>query len=199
MLEELAAADPNNSKSLREVGFAYYELGKKLIAAKDYAGALESRRKAFTIRETVAAKDPRNAQARFDLAVAFADLSEAYTNTGEIGQAVASAQESLKVFESLVVADPTNVVYSRNIGLCYEKLAEAFVRQASDERLSHGQRLKSWAEARLRYRQGMEVFQELRSTAKLMPADAGQPDRLLAKIKECDEAMQRLKQFPVAR
>ena len=50
-LESLAAADPDNSRARREVGWGYKQLGDALMAAGDYAGALASRQKSLAIKE----------------------------------------------------------------------------------------------------------------------------------------------------
>ena len=75
MLETLSAEYPDNQRARREVGYGYYQLGNTLVEAGDYSSALESRRKAFAIRQEIAVQDPKNAQAIFDLAVAHADVS----------------------------------------------------------------------------------------------------------------------------
>jgi tetratricopeptide (TPR) repeat protein len=193
MLEKLSAEYPDNQRAHREVGYGYYQLGNTFVEAGDYASALESRRKAFAIRQEIAAQDPKNAQAVFDLAVAHADVSEALTTTGSIAEAVDHAQRALSILQELSAADPGNVVYSRNIGLCYEKLAAAFQRLGADGSRSREQRTTDWREARNWYGKAWEVFSDLRDRGTLMPADSGQPMKFETKMRECDEAISSLK------
>jgi serine/threonine protein kinase/DNA-binding SARP family transcriptional activator len=196
ILEKLAAADPNNERAYREVGWGYYQLGQVELAAGNFASALESRRKAFTIREKVAAQDPKNVQARFDLGVAHGDLSEALSATGEYTQALGHAQQALSILQNLAAADPTNAVYQRNVGLCYEKFAQNYAGLGGDEKHSIAQRIKDWTEARSWYRKGADLFSALRNRGILMPADSEQPKKFAAKIQECDDLIARLKNSP---
>src|SRR4030095_6034081 len=138
----------------------------------DYPAALESRRKAFAIRQEIAARDPKNAQASFDLAVAHADLSEALTENGANGEAIDYAGRSLSILQQLSAADPTNVVYSRNIGLCYEKFARALRHLGSDENRPHAERIKDWTDARSWLEKALRLFSDLRNRGTLMPADS---------------------------
>jgi tetratricopeptide (TPR) repeat protein len=163
------------------------------MEAGDYPAALESRQKAFAVRQDIAAQDPQNAQANFDLAVAHADLSEALTVTGASAEALDHAQQSLSILRQLSAADPTNVVYSRNIGLCYEKFAGALTRLGSDERRARDQRIKDWTEARSWFQKGLGLFSDLRDRGTLMPADSEKPKRLTENIQECNDTIARLK------
>ena len=61
MLETLSVEYPDNERARREVGYAYYQLGNTLVEGGDFSGALESRRKAFAIRQQIAAQNPKNA------------------------------------------------------------------------------------------------------------------------------------------
>lgn len=192
MLETLAAADPNDGRARRAVGFAYYQLGNTLFSAGDYPGALEVRRKAFTIREQFAASDLQNAQARFDLAVARVDLAESLTFTGQPRSAVEEASKGLAIFEELVAADPGNAIYSRNVALCEEKLGDACARLGADVTESTKQRIQAWAEARDWYEKAGETFGALRERGTLTPTDATKPDELIRRKGDCEQASNRL-------
>src|SRR4029077_14139451 len=76
MLEAVAAADPQNARARRDVGFAYYEAGQLFHDRGEPEEARASRRKSLAIREQLAAQDPTNKQAQFDLATAHGELSE---------------------------------------------------------------------------------------------------------------------------
>jgi serine/threonine protein kinase/tetratricopeptide (TPR) repeat protein len=193
MLEALSAGDPNNERARREVGFAYYQIGGAQITAGDYTAALQSRRKAFAIRQEIAEQDPKNVQARFDLAVAHGDLAEVLGATGQTADAIEHARQSLSILQGMSAAEPTNVVYRRNLGLCYEKLGQACAVSGQNETHSTAQRISEWNEARGWYRKGADLFAGLRDQGTLMPADAKEPEKFAAKIRECDDATTRLK------
>jgi non-specific serine/threonine protein kinase/serine/threonine-protein kinase len=192
MLEILSAEYPDNQRARREVGYGYYQLGNTFVEAGDYSAALESRRKAFAIRQEIAAQDPKNAQAVFDLAVAHADVSEALTATGSSTEALDHAQNALSILQQLSAVDPTNAVYSRNIGLCYEKLAVACERLGADQKRSSAQRIGDWTEARGWFERALHLFSDLRDRGTLMPADFEQTVKFQRKIRECEEAISRL-------
>ncbi len=192
MLEALSTEYPDNERARREVGYAYYQLGNTLVEAGDYPGALESRRKAFAIRQQVASQDPKNAQASFDFAVAHADLAEVLTATGATAEALDEAGKALSILQRLSAADPTNAVYSRNIGLCYEKFGAAFARAGADETKSSAERVKDWTEARAWFEKALGLFLDLSSRNQLMPADSGQTAKFQGKIRECENAIARL-------
>jgi non-specific serine/threonine protein kinase/serine/threonine-protein kinase len=193
MLEALSAEYPDNERARREVGYAYYQLGNTLVEADDYPGALESRRKAFAIRQQIASQDPKNAQASFDLAVAHADLAEVLTATGATDEALDDAERALSILQRLSAADPTNAVYSRNIGLCYEKFGAAFARAGADETKSAAERIKHWTESRRWFEKALGLFLDLGNRNQLMPADSGQAAKFQEKIRQCDHAIARLK------
>jgi serine/threonine protein kinase/tetratricopeptide (TPR) repeat protein len=193
MMEALSVEEPNNERARREVGFAYYQIGGAQTVAGDYVRALQSRRKAFAIRQEIAEEDPKNVQARFDLAVAHGDLAEALSATGEAADALGHARQSLSILQGMSAADPTNVVYQRNLGLCYEKFAQSYARMGEDEKHPLAQRTKDWTEARSWYRKGAELFSALRDRGTLMPADSEEPNKFSAKVRECDNAVARLK------
>jgi len=155
--------------------------------------ALESRRKAFGVREEVAAKDPKNAQAGFDLAVDHADLSEALAATGATDEALGHPRQALSILQQLSDADPTNAVYWRNIGLCYEKFANAYANLGATDMRSRAERTKDWSEARSWFEKALGVFSDLRDGGTLMPTDSEQTTKFQQKIRECDDAIGRLK------
>jgi eukaryotic-like serine/threonine-protein kinase len=196
MMEALSVEDPNSERARREVGFAYYQIGGAQIAAGDYAGALQSRRKAFAIRQEITEEDPKNVQARFDFAVAHGDLAEALSATGEAVDALGHARQALSILQGMLAADPTNAVYQRNLGLCYEKFAQSYARLGEDEKHSVAQRAKDWTEARNWYRKGSDLFSALRDRGTLMPADSAEPGKFAAKVRECDDHIARLKPPP---
>ena len=162
------------------------------MGAGDYPAALESRRKAFAIRQEIAGKDPKNAQALFDLADAHGDLSEALTATGACVEALDQSRQALSILQQLSAADPTNAVYLRNIGLCYESSAQALSHLAADETRSKTERIKDWNEARSWFEKALDLFSKLRDRGTLMPADSEQAAKFAAKIRECDTAIAEL-------
>ena len=192
MLESLSAEDPDDARARREVGFAYYDLGGILVAAKDYAGALPARQKAFAIRQEIARHDPKNAQAAFDFAVAHADLAEVLALTGGVSDALEHAQASLKILEQLSAADPTNAVYRRNLGLAQERMAAVSELAGRDETQPLPLRLENLHQAHASYEKARDVFIGLQDRQALMPNDSGQVGKFNANLAAIDQEIARL-------
>jgi serine/threonine protein kinase len=191
-LESLAAADPNNGRARREVGWGYYQLGDVLMAGGDYADALDSRQKALAIREKFSAADPQNAQASFDLAGAHVDLAEALTAKGDPVRAVEEARKGITLLTTLLTADPTNVIYSRNLAVYEEKLGDAFARSGADTSVTAAERLRAWSGARETYKKAGEIFSNLRDHGTLSPADTDQPQKFAKRTSDCQQAIKQL-------
>jgi hypothetical protein len=115
------------------------------------------------------------------------------TPTGSTTEALDHAQNALSILQQLSAVDPTNAVYSRNVGLCYEKLASAFARLGANENRSNEQRVTDWTAARDWFEKAERLFSDLRDRGTLMPADSEQTRKFDMKIRECDEAISRLK------
>jgi tetratricopeptide (TPR) repeat protein len=192
ILESLAASDPNNSRARREVGWGYKQLGDTLMAAGDYAGALDSRQKALSIKEKFSAADPQNAQASFDLASGQIDFAEALSATGDTLRAVEHARQGIAIVTALLSADPTNVIYSRNLAVEEEILGDAFARSGKDKNTPNDQRIHDWTDARESYEKARKIFTSLQDHGTLPPADADQPQKFARLSVECQRAIEQL-------
>ncbi len=193
ILEALAAANPDNARARREVGWGYYELGGMLIAAEDYPGAVDSLQKSVAIREKSAAADPQNAQASFDLASTCVDLADALSGTGDIVEAVTQARRGIAIVTTLLAADPTNAVYSRNLATYHNKLGDVFARSGGDAKAAVAERLQAWSEAQSSYEKAHEIFSDLAARGTLAPADAAeQPKEFARRMSACQEAIKKL-------
>ena len=192
MLEALSKADPQNARSRREVGYAYYQLGRILQDAGQPADALRNRQRALEIRQEFAAQDPQNRQARFDLAVAHGELADNYGNLNAPAEALEHGRKSLAILEELVAADPTNAVYRRNLGLCFDYLASACAAAGRDERVPVPARIEQWKQARSWYERARDTFADLHSRGALMPADANQVEKFTARMSEAQQAIEQL-------
>ena len=192
MLEKIAAADPQNARALREVGYAYYQLGRILNDGGDHSGALRNRQRALEIRQAIAAQDPKNQQARFDLATAHGELAESYNQLGQPDEALEHGQKSFELFNELIAADPNNAVYRRNLGLCFERLGAARALAGANNDTPAPERAAHLTLARDWYRKGEELFRDLQNRGALMPADAPNIEQYAAKAAELQQAIDSL-------
>jgi eukaryotic-like serine/threonine-protein kinase len=193
ILESLAAADPDNGRARREVGWGYYELGGMLIAAEDYSAAVDSLQKSLAIREKSATADPQNAQASFDLAGTHVDLADALSATGDAVQAVTHVRQGIAIVTALLAADPTNAIYSRNLATYHNKLGDVFARSGADKNVAVTERLRAWSEATSSYEKAHQIFSDLQAHGTLPPADAAeQPKEFAKRMSDCQEAIKQL-------
>jgi tetratricopeptide (TPR) repeat protein len=193
ILESLAAADPDNGRARREVGWGYYKLGGILIAAEDYPGAVDSLQKSLAIRERSAAADPQNAQAGFDLAGTHVDLADALSATGDAVQAVTHVRQGIAIVTALLAADPTNAIYSRNLATYHNKLGDVFARSGADKNAAVTERLSAWSDAQRSYEKAHQIFSDLQARGTLLPADAAeQPKEFAKRMLDCREAIKQL-------
>ncbi|MFL6216829.1 MAG: protein kinase domain-containing protein [Blastocatellia bacterium] len=193
LLEAMTTADPTNARAWRTLAMAQFYYGEALTATGDYNSALDALNKALAIRVDLSAKDPTNKQALFDLAGVQADLSEALSKSGQAERGKEIGEKALAEFQSLVSLDPSNMVFLRNFGLCQSIVALAHATLAADSKAAGGVRSQQWAEARDLYQKALEVFSDLQKRNALRPTDSNRAAELAGKVKQCNEAMQRLR------
>lgn len=195
VFEALAAADPTNAKAQRELSVSYNRTGDTLWASGDKPGALESYRKALKIRESLSSADPSNAQASRDLAIGFGNVGSTLAAMGDAAAASENLRKSLALFEALSAKDPTNAVARHDVGVCYTTIAEAQTVLASLPSAPVSKQEQHWREARTWYLRGLDVFNDLRNHGTLRGGEASQPERITAEIRNCDEALSKLRSF----
>ncbi len=192
ILEEISKADRLNARAYREVGFSYYQLGNVLTEAGNFAGAMESRQRAFMIRQEIAGNDPHNKQAQFDLGTAYADLSEASTKLDDTSKALTYARQSQDIFENLSKEDESNAIFRRNVGMSYEKSAVAYAHAAQNGKLSVSNRIKNWKESINWYKKTRQIFADLEKSNELQPRDIAQIDKYNVRINDCEKSIDEL-------
>ncbi len=193
ILQELSAAEPQNARARREVGFACSSLGMTLQASGDYEQALRYQRKALALREETATRDPKSAQARLDLAGEEANLCGTLTLAGQGTDAIAYGLRSAANFEQLTASDPANVSYSRNSGLCFENLGGAFALLGANDASTIEARTTAWNSARDWYEKARAVFVALRKGGTITARDRDKPELYEAKVGECKAALAALR------
>lgn len=194
LLEQLSAADPQNARARREVGYAYYAFGRALSDAGDELSAATAREKSLAIREEMAAQDPKNKQAQFDLAAALGELAEGYVNLGRAAEGLEQSHRCVEVLKELTALDAGNAIYSRNLAFGYEHAADAAAAIGRDQALPVEQRIARLTEARDSYQQADNIFADLRTRGALMPNDSGQVDKFTAKVSETQHTLDELAQ-----
>ena len=147
--KSVAAADLG-----RELAASYTRVGDLLSATGDTSGALDHRRRALSVMETVAAIAPDDVATIRQLGVAHSKLGNQlgnpnYPNVGDPAGALEELERAAAVFEKALPAHPTNAVFRRNLAIANSNIADVLTA------------LKRPAEALARQRQALTSFEAL--------------------------------------
>jgi eukaryotic-like serine/threonine-protein kinase len=117
-LDSLARDVANDPALQRELAAAYERLGDvqgqpREVNEGDYVGAMQSYRRALSLRSAALSVDPHNIDARRDILVNYGKLSDLSWNSGEAQPALNLSRQTITNAELLVAADPANKVYQR--------------------------------------------------------------------------------------
>ena len=138
----------------RELAASYTRVGDLLSATGDTSGALDHRRRALSVMETVAAIAPDDVATIRQLGVAHSKLGNQlgnpnYPNVGDPAGALQELERSAAVFEKALPAHPTNAVFRRNLAIANSNIADVLTA------------LKRPAEALARQRHALTSFEAL--------------------------------------
>ena len=138
----------------RELAASYTRVGDLLSATGDTSGALDHRRRALSVMETVAAIAPDDVATIRQLGVAHSKLGNQlgnpnYPNVGDPAGALQELERAAAVFEKALPAHPTNAVFRRNLAIANSNIADVLTA------------LKRPAEALERQRHALTSFEAL--------------------------------------
>ncbi len=106
-LEQMVAADTQNTAFRRNLGVTFNTLGRDLRAAGDAARAIENHRRALAIVERLIAADSSSSEHRQDLAVTRGMLADALLDARQYAPALEQYQQAIALKESMRVAEPS--------------------------------------------------------------------------------------------
>ncbi len=146
----------------RELAASHTRVGDLLSATGDTSGALDHRRRALSVMETVAAIAPDDVATIRQLGVAHSKLGNQlgnpnYPNVGDPAGALVELERAAAVFEKALPAHPTNAVFRRNMAIAHSNIADVLLA------------LKRPADALAHQRQALTAFE---SQAAADPANA---------------------------
>jgi hypothetical protein len=101
-----AAADPSNTRLLRDLSVSLDRLGEVRLAGDDWAGALAAFEESLGIARKLSAGDPRNTEWQSDVSVSLDNVGDAKRAGNDVAGALAAYEESLAIRRKLVAADP---------------------------------------------------------------------------------------------
>ena len=170
----IAAADLG-----RELAASYTRVGDLLSATGDTTTALEHRRRALAVMETVAAIAPDDLATIRQLGVAYSKLGNQlgnpnYPNVGDPAGALQQLERSAAVFERAVPKYPTNAVFRRNLAIANSNIADVLTA------------LKRPADALARQRQALASFEALSAAD---PANAAAKNDVAISMSKIAEMM----------
>ena len=178
--EAFAADHKTNTNARRDVAIAQEKIADVLMVQEDFAGALAQYGKSLETFQALATEDAKNANASRSLSIALDKVGDALAKKGRVGEAIAMYHKSLAIRETLSAADPNNHETRRDRAASYTRLGDASLRAAVPGR---GASAEGRREARVWYQRALEVWLELQRAGVLRAGEAGEPDRIAAKIK----------------
>jgi non-specific serine/threonine protein kinase/serine/threonine-protein kinase len=125
LLDELAAAYPQDDGVRRYRGLVAERMGTVLLSAGDLEGATAAFRDSFEIRRALAAELAGNTEARRDMAVALEKLGEVLLARDRPSEAFEELSRSFAIFHELAAADPRNASARRSLAISHQKMATA--------------------------------------------------------------------------
>jgi eukaryotic-like serine/threonine-protein kinase len=177
--EQLSAGKPRGGEKDKDIAIALWGLAHAHAASGQYDAAWQHYRDALAIREPVVAADATNVRARDDVASIYADMGVALTRAGRHDEAIEAFAKALPLAEQLSQSAPTNARLRARLAARYAEAAHAHLQRANgaeeERQLACDYLRKSAA-----------IWQELRDTNRLMPADADKPAQVERELAACD-------------
>ncbi|HXW08654.1 MAG TPA: serine/threonine-protein kinase [Vicinamibacterales bacterium] len=138
----------------RELAAGYSRVGDLLSATGDTQGALEHRRRALGLMETLTASDPDDVSNLRQLGVAYQKLGNSlgnpnYPNVGDFPGALLQLERAADVYRRAVAVHPSNAMFRRNAAVVDSNLADVLLA------------LKRPDEALAKQRQALAAFESL--------------------------------------
>jgi non-specific serine/threonine protein kinase/serine/threonine-protein kinase len=161
----------------RELAASYSRVGDLLSATGDTRGALEQRRLALGLMETLAASDPDEVSNLRQLAVAHQKLGNSlgnpnYPNVGDTAGALQQLERAAEVLRRAILVHPSNAMFRRNAAVVDSNLADVLLA------------LKRGDEALARQRRALEAFEGLAAADATNAAASNDVAISLSKIAE---------------
>ena len=119
---QLAAADPDSSSALSDVGISYINLGMISQQLGQTPEALDYYQKALAVRQRRVALDPKDAKAQRGLSVSYEKLGDVSMQLGKTQDALDFYQKALPIRQTLADADATNLQAQFDLSVACEKL-----------------------------------------------------------------------------
>ncbi len=124
LAEKLAAADPNNSSALSDLGISYINLGGIAQQLGQTQEALDDYQKALAVRQHRVELDPKDAKAQRGLSISFERLGDVTLQLGRTQDALDYYRKMLAIRQTLCEADPADIPAQYALSVSYERLGD---------------------------------------------------------------------------
>jgi len=122
--ERLAAQDPANAQTQRDVAISQSRLADAMVEAGDLANAIPRFEQSLAISERLAEQNPLSAEALRDVAVSLNRLGDALANTGDIAGATVQYEMSLSVSQRIAEQSPANAQAQRDVWISLNRMGD---------------------------------------------------------------------------
>ena len=119
----------------------------------------------------------------------YESIGDALAQMGDKSGALESYRRALSVREAMAAADPNDTVTRGDLANAYANLGEVYAMLAAEAQTPLGKSRDYWREARSWYQRSLNLYHEMRAQGALRKSDAGEPDKIIGKIAQCEAAL----------
>lgn len=179
----LTVAHPNNGAMRRNLFWSLTDAANLFLESDEPGLSRERYQEALEIAQSLSRADPTSRDGQALVAVAHVNLGELNGRLGRPGTARRHRTDARAVLETLVKAEPSNTWVA---GI----LADLYVALAGDRAgsVSGGRSLESSCDL---YRQGLALFERLKTAGRLPPAKEPAMQKARDRLKSCPEERSR--------
>lgn len=193
--EQIAASDPKNVETQRDLAGIHLTVAEDYLKAGDFNSALSHSRQALALYETLQNLDSNSAENQYYLMQGYNQLGEVLEKMKNWSEAQGNRFTALAALEALSKGEAKTRLSKdqirRLIALEDMTIAKDFEEIAAAAPTPATKRPESWRQAREWYQHSLEHWQEIQAQGKLSITDASKPDEVLHEIARCDQALNR--------
>jgi non-specific serine/threonine protein kinase/serine/threonine-protein kinase len=147
--EALAAANPNDPQTRRELAISHDNVGDLLARSGKLDEALQSHRQSLAIFQSLVAQDPNDARARRGLAVSYGRVANVKARMKDFKGALENHRNALAIRRAFVEQNPHDALSRRTLAVSLGRTADMLAATGNH------------AEAEEHYRQALDLFESL--------------------------------------
>jgi serine/threonine protein kinase/tetratricopeptide (TPR) repeat protein len=126
--QSLAAADPNEVQTQRDLAVMHSKMGNALARLGASTPALDHYQKSLAIRNRLALADPTDDRVQRDVSIAHSKLGDMQLQLGATDSARQHYQQAVEIRQRLATAQPDDATAQRDLAITFYKLGELQLR-----------------------------------------------------------------------